>query len=128
MPTDTDTQQVRPFAAFLQELNNGESHGELSSALVALVEAVQSAGKSGTLTFTLKVKPAGRGGATVMITDEIKVKSPEPARAETVWFIDDNGNCVRHNPAQPQLPLREVERPKFTDAERNGPTGEVVAK
>jgi hypothetical protein len=120
----TDT-HIRPFAAFLQELNDGESHTELSQALPSLVEAVQAAGKAGTITYTLKVAPAGRGGATVMITDKIAVKSPEPARSETVWFIDAGGNVVRNNPAQPQLLLREVSRPKFTDAEKNGATGEI---
>lgn len=117
-------QQIRPFGVFLRELNDGETHDELSVALVELVEAVKACGKQGTLTFALKVAPAGRGSATVMVTDKITVKAPEAARAESVWFIDDNGNPVRHNPDQQKLPLREVPRPAVAGV--NPETGEVA--
>ncbi len=121
----TDSRQIRPFADFLQELNDGESHDELSVEFNRLVEAVSVTGKVGTITFVVKVAPAGRNnGNTVMVTDKITVKSPEPSRSETVWFVDADGNCVRHNPAQTRMPLREVPGVGIVvDAE----TGEVTA-
>jgi hypothetical protein len=123
MTTETEA-HIRPFAAFLQELNDGDTHSELSDELVRLVEAVKLCGKTGTITFTLKVAPAGRGQSMVMVTDKIVVKAPEPSRAESAWFVDDDGNPVRHNPAQMQMPLKEVARPPLVNAERE--TGEAA--
>lgn len=103
--------RVRPFADFLLEVAGGLSHAELSDALNELVGAVALIGKGGNLTYTVKVNPAGRGAeATVLITDEIKVKIPEGDRPESVFFVDDDGNVTRDNPTQTRLPLREVPR------------------
>lgn len=101
--------QIRPFADFLQEMAAGDTHSELSVALNELVTAVTVTGKVGTLTLTIKVKPAGRNSeATVLITDDVKVKVPVGDRPESVFFVDTSGNVVRHNPNQGRLPLREV--------------------
>jgi hypothetical protein len=117
--------QIRPFAAWLTELNDGASHIELSNKLNQLVDDVAHLGKQGTLTYTIKIKPAGRNNdTTVMITDTITLKAPEGDRPDSIWYIDHDGNPVRHNPDQQRLPLREVPRPAIVaDPE----TGEVLA-
>lgn len=117
-------EQVKPFAQFLQELDHGNSHSELSDALNELTQAVALLGKTGTLTYTVKMKPAGRsGGRTVMITDDIKLRLPTGERADTIWFVDRNGNVVRNDPDQLQLPsLKEVPQPRKVDVE----TGEIA--
>lgn len=107
--TDSD-RHVRPFAEFLQEHQKGTVHNELSDALNELTEAVLDVGKSGSLTFTVKMKPAGRGDSrAVMVTDAIVLKKPQGERADSVFFADKNNNLVRENPAQPSFEsLREV--------------------
>lgn len=121
-PNTDPNRPVRPFADFLHEISNGQSHAELSEALNELVQAVALIGKGGTLTYTVKVAPAGRNtAATVVITDDIKLKAPEGDRPDSVFFVDSDGNLSRHNPAQIRMPLREVPGGVIVDPE----TGEI---
>lgn len=113
----TSDKQVRPFADFLVEQRSGRTHTELGEALNELVEAVADTGKSGTLTLTLKVKPAGKAEGMVTIVDDVIVKPPKGERGEAIYFIDANHNLTRHNPAQQTLPLREVPAPEAPTAE-----------
>ena len=59
MQDPTDEPQARPFADWLREQRGGASHSELTDALAALIEAVAETGKAGTLTYKVKVAPAG---------------------------------------------------------------------
>lgn len=102
-----DVQQRKPFAAFLQEHRNGGLHGELSESLADLVLAALEHGKKGALTIKLEVAP-NADGITVTITDAITLKKPEAARGAGIWFTDLEGNLHRRNPAQQELPLREL--------------------
>ena len=97
----------KPFAAFLQEQRNGGLHGELSDALAALVEAVLEHGKKGSIVLTVTVAP-NADGVTVTVTDKVKTTIPEGDRGAAIFFVDEHGNLTRRNPAQIELPLREV--------------------
>lgn len=97
----------KPFAAFIQEQRGGGLHGELSDALHDLVAAVSEHGKKGVLQLQVIVEPMG-DGATVRVTDKIKLTAPEGERGAAIYFIDHDGNLSRKNPAQIELPLREV--------------------
>jgi hypothetical protein len=109
---ETGEIRVRPFADFLQELDDGAVHAEMSSSLRDLIEAVNTTGKTGTLTLTIKAKPAGRNAfGNLIVTHEVKVKEPDNDRPESVWFVTPDGNLSRDNPAQQRLPLREVRKP-----------------
>ena len=115
--------RIRPFSDFLLEISAGLTHHDLSEALNELVQAVDVVGKPGSITYTLKVAPAGRGAEqTVMVTDEIKVKLPEADRPDSVFFIDADGNMTRSHPDQERLPLREVPKPR---ADADPATGEI---
>lgn len=104
-----EDRHVRPFAEWLHEQRNGHTHNELSEAFNTLIEAVQETGKVGTLTFSVKVKPAGHGDhSTVVVADDITTKMPKGERPEAIFFVDDQHNLQRHNPAQMTMPLREV--------------------
>lgn len=121
--------QIRPFADVLQELNQGSTHEELSVSLNELVQAVGLLGKPGTLTFTIKVKSAGRAGSgTVMIADEVKLKIPEGDRPDSVFFVDRQGNLTRHPPGQERLPLREVPGAVVIDPPVDEQTGEIIGR
>lgn len=97
----------RPFAAFVQEQRNGGLHGELSDALAELVSAVQETQKAGTVSLTVKVAP-NKDGVTVTVTDKIAKKIPEGDRGAAIFFVMGDGNLVRRDPRQIELPLREV--------------------
>lgn len=99
----------RPFAAVIQEQRSGLLHSELSHELASLVSAVLSTGKAGTLTLAVKVTP-NKDGVTVMVTDKVTVKMPEGERGAAVFFVQGDGNLVRRDPRQLEMPLREVSR------------------
>lgn len=105
------SRHVRPFADWLAEQRNGHAAAELSEAFNDLIEAVAEFGKSGSLTFTVKVAPASKGDVvSVLVTDTITLKAPEGERPQSVFFVDSDANLTRQNPMSPSLPLREVPR------------------
>lgn len=97
----------RPFTDILGDLGGGATLDQLTEHLAAVVSAVQETGRSGSLTLTLKIQK--NGDYSVIITDDIKVKAPEPARAQALFFTDQGGTLHRKDPRQPDLPLRTVE-------------------
>jgi hypothetical protein len=106
-PADRHT---RPFAEWLHEQRQGLLAVELGEALNELVEAVQLHGKAGALTLVIAIKPAGKGGHTVVVSDDVKVKLPAGERGDSIFFVDGEMNLSRHDPHQQTLPLREVDR------------------
>ena len=104
----------KPFAAFLQEQRRGGLHGELSDKLAELVNACNEYGKPGSLTLTIGIKP-NADGVTMTVSDKVAVKAPEAERGAAIFFADEAGNLVRHDPRQMEIPVREVppvEEPK----------------
>lgn len=99
----------KPFAAFVQEQRNGALHGELSDRIAELVLAVAETGKKGKLQLELTIAP-NADGMTVTVSDKIKVVPPEGERGAAIFFIGENGSLTRRNPAQTELPLRDVGR------------------
>lgn len=105
--SDTPGEGRTPFAAFVQQQRSGGLHGELSDALAELVTAVQETQRPGTLTLSIKVA-ANKDGSTVTVTDKVSTKIPEGDRGAAIFFIEGDGNLVRRDPRQIELPLREV--------------------
>lgn len=107
----TAPRHARPFAEWLHEQRNGHAAVELSEAFNELIEAVAQFGKGGSLTFTVKVSPAGRADVvSVTVTDSITLKPPTGEQAQSTFFVDSQSNLTRQNPMSPSLPLREVPR------------------
>lgn len=107
---------IRPFLEWMAEQRGGQLASEMSNALNELVDAVNMFHKSGTLTLTIKIKPAHSGEGMVFVIDDVVNKPPEAERPQIIYFIDEDKNLSRANPAQPELPLREVPRPDTTNA------------
>lgn len=104
---DQQQEGRKPFAAFVQEQRAGALHAELSDGLGELVRAASLTDKPGTLTLTVKVTPT-KDGATVIVTDKVTLKLPDGERGGAIFFFDQEGNLSRRNPAQPELPFRDV--------------------
>lgn len=109
MADETPEPGRKPFSAFLQEQRGGLLHGELSDALSELVLAVAETLKKGSLQVQVFVEP-NADGATVTITDKIKLNLPEHDRGAAIFFFDDAGNLSRRDPRQMELPLRDASR------------------
>lgn len=93
-------QHAPSFAAWIAEHRNGLADADLSDALRSLVDAVTRYDKAGKLTLTITIK---RSGDTVMVTDVVAVKLPQPPPDERHYFVDENGALTRRNPLQPSL-------------------------
>lgn len=115
--SEEEERHVRPFAEFLQQQARGKTHDELSEGLHNLLRAVMETGKGGRVALVIDVKPLGKGDERqVIVTDNVSVKMPAAKRAESFFFVDDDGNLTRTDPRQPELPLREVGRADVAEA------------
>jgi hypothetical protein len=97
----------RSISDFLRDHRSGMTHDELSDALQELVAAVTAEGKGGTLTFKIKIKPAGKSGA-LEVTDEIKVSAPAQTRSASIFYATPENHLIRDDPKQTKLELRQI--------------------
>jgi hypothetical protein len=98
---------VRPFYDFLREHRNGLTHDELADALNSLVAAVSEEGKSGSLTFTVNIRPIDKGDG-LEVSADVKVKPPKKTPGTSIFFVTPDNNLVRQDPRQTSMELREV--------------------
>ena len=98
------------FPETILQMNSGATVAELSEALEKVVVAVRAAGKTGSITLTVKVSPASKGSADVlMVESQVRMKLPEPERGMTIFYATEDNRLVRNDPRQQQLPLRVVD-------------------
>jgi hypothetical protein len=109
-PDNDEGQQIRPFAAVLQDINNGAVADQLARDVQNLVQAVQELGRKGKLTVTLEVAPRKGNAAALNLTARRDLKLPQEEPVESVFFADATGNLLRDDPRQMALPLRTVAR------------------
>jgi hypothetical protein len=103
------------FPETILQINNGAAVAELSEALAKVVAAVRQTGKSGSITFKLKVAPASKGNTTVlMLESQVQTKLPEAERGVSVFYATEDNRLVRNDPRQQSLPLRvlDIDAPK----------------
>lgn len=98
---------TRPFYDFLREHRNGRTHDDLAGALNELTAAVVEENKSGSLTITIKIKPAGNSGALEVAVDH-KIKAPVSPPGVSIFFPTPENNLVRTDPKQMTMELREI--------------------
>lgn len=98
---------VRSFVDFLRDHGNGVTLDALSDKLNELVAAVTDQNKSGSLTISIKLKPAGNSGALEVGVDA-KVKKPENPPGVSIFFATPENNLQRQDPRQSTMELREV--------------------
>lgn len=109
-----DPNTARNFGQILATLQDGKMHADLSDAsrdLIARMEeaAINAGGKSkGKLTITLDYKVEG---GVVEIMGDFAVKAPKLARGRSIFWMTPENNLTRRNPAQPDLPFRDVSVP-----------------
>jgi hypothetical protein len=102
--TAKDTEERRPFAAFLHDLNKGRTHTALSDSLAELVAAVIDTGKPGTLTLRIDVKKLTGTDDQITVTTRVGNKVPTFDAAASVFYVDpDSQHLSRTPPAQPTI-------------------------
>lgn len=98
---------ARPFNDLLREHRGGLTHDELSDALADLVAAVTDEGKAGSLTFTVKIKPMGKGEG-LEVSADIKSKPPAKTPGVSIFYATPENALVREDPRQKSMDLREI--------------------
>lgn len=97
---------ARPFLDTIHALALEPDLGEAMAELVRTVSEHQQAGE---LVLRVKVKP--NAGGMLKVTPELKVKLPEPGRAERSLWASPDGALLTENPAQARLDLRRPNAP-----------------
>ncbi|WP_043586911.1 hypothetical protein [Geminisphaera colitermitum] len=105
---DERTQQVidtNVFIELLAQLGRGTVAADLAEKYPQAVQAVRTTGKKAELTFSLIIKPDGKGEVqSVEIETAVKLKLPERDRKPTVFFIERDSNFLtRNDPKQMQM-------------------------
>jgi len=99
----------KPFTDVLGEVENGFLLQELTEATYNIIAAVMETRKPGKLKIVLAFTPTGKG--TVNVDCDYDANEPEHDRPTTTFFVGKDYSLQRNDPAQPRLPLREVEVP-----------------
>ena len=90
------------FAYVLSQLRGGRTQEELSETLQEAVNRARDTGRKAVLTFELTISPNGDTGQ-YNLTDKIKSKLPELARAHSLFYGTPEGRLQRTDPAQAEL-------------------------
>jgi len=109
---------AKAFAVFLQEINDGRVHSRLTERLDALLHAVRDTGKAGSVTVTIKVKPATRSSGVVdkvTLKGEVKADLPQNDAGEDFFWMTEDAELSRNHPRQSSLELREAPRAAIGD-------------
>lgn len=117
----TNEPQPRPFTQILHDQRKGKLHEEMTEQLADLVVACVETQKKGSMSLKLTVAP-GKDGVTVMLLDEVTVKTPQHDKEAGLYFPNAAGGLGRRHPDQTQLPFTSVPAGHDVDPE----TGEVT--
>ena len=104
---------MKSFAHLLNEINEGSTHAALTQDMADLLRTVQTTGRAGKLTITLKVAPAVRntsGGDIdrINLTVDRTLALPKPETPTDFFYLTEDGETTRNHPKQQTLELREV--------------------
>lgn len=105
-PTTSQPATAGNFIALLQGKTGGVMLPQLDAELAELVQKVRETGRSGTLTYKLKVLPNAKMG--VRIEDQVDVKQPKEVTGVSFFFVGQGGVLLRNDPNQSELNLRVV--------------------
>lgn len=98
---------MKPFTDIVNALRYGHLSEELTRQLHQLTLDCAAAGRPGTLTLAITLKPGKAGQMEVV--DDIKLKPPKQDRGTSLMFATDDGALVREDPRQKKLDLRQVD-------------------
>lgn len=101
------------FTHALGHLEFGLTSDEIDQKLHEAIKAAQHTGKNAEVTVKLTVKPS-TSGVQVFIVADIKAKIPRLPREQTIFFPTEDGNLLRNDPRQNNVPgmkIAEDERP-----------------
>lgn len=117
---------MNTFANTVAQIRGGDFQEEASKKLQELVGAVRETGRPGTITLTMKIKPATARGSmsTLIIDDKVVCKMPEVEKAQSLFFATDENTLQRNDPNQKELALKTVSMPAVEKEELRVASGQ----
>lgn len=112
--TDVRAEAGIAFVDMLEQLRHGATVEDLGVHLKKLVKAVEETRKEGTLTFTLKIKPAGtEESGHLAVKDKVKITVPQHETKKTFMFAGKGGHLTGRDPRQ--MDISDLEDVKNSD-------------
>lgn len=96
------------FSFTLNQLRNGKTQEELSEKLNELIQSCRNTGQKGEIQLSITVRPDKGDSGQYFLRPTIKLKKPEFAISDTLFWGTPEGNLQRTDPAQGDLDLRIV--------------------
>lgn len=106
---DDDNEVVLDFADFLNNLDHGRVATEAGDLLREVIDAVKTTGKAGHLTIKIGVG-WDRKADMLRVSNTLTSKAPQRDRAESLFFVTDDGIPTRQDPRQLALELENKRR------------------
>jgi len=102
---------MKSFNQLLADLNDGSTLAGLTGDLADLLQAVQSTGRTGSMTLKIKIAPASKGGDVDKITimADRKLELPKPEQPQDFFWLTDAAEPTRQHPRQHSLDLRDAQ-------------------
>lgn len=100
------------FTFMLNQMRNGKTQEDLSSALNQLVQECRDTGKKGELVLTISIRPDKGDSGQYFLRADHKVKTPKFEQGDTIFWGTPDGNLQRTDPAQGELELRSAPAPR----------------
>lgn len=95
------------FISMLTEMGSGATLAHINSKFHELNESVKGTLAKGKIIITVDIEPGktemGGNLVTVSASVDVKLKKPELALGESIFFIDDDCNLSRNDPRQEKL-------------------------
>ena len=108
--------------AVLVEMQSGAVLTDVNQKFNEMVNAVLDTGKKGELTIKLSVKPSkwAMGGAVLQVDTfhECKIKKPELAVGNSLFFVNKDGLLTRQDPSQTAMFEADAEVVEVKEAKR----------
>lgn len=100
---------MKSFAEQLTTIAGGGINEEMTQALADVLEFIDSSAGSPEITLKIKfTQQRTKMGQTVKINYKVDTKFPKEKPTDFTMFLTPEGNLELNNPAQGQLPFREV--------------------
>ena len=88
----------------IRDADRGQVLQDLQRGLDEIVQAIEADRGQGVGEITLKLKIKSKSEGAYTIIPSLTIKVPQPARLETLAFLDNEGELQRYDPRQPVLP------------------------
>jgi hypothetical protein len=98
---------TRPIIETLNRIAGGTFMDKAAEELAELVKSVDVTGKKGSLTLTISIEKATHAGAMI-VGAKTKLALPASPKMDVLLFGTPEGNLLKDDPSQMQLPLTSV--------------------